>query len=386
MINAAEMENTHFDKKDKKFMRLALNLAQKGLGYTNPNPAVGAVIVKDNEVVGKGWHKKAGQAHAEVNAIKDAGDRTKGATIYVTLEPCNHTGKTPPCTQAIMDAGIRRVVVGATDPNPKVKGGGLQFLKEQGVEVAYGLLEKECRLLIAPFSKHMKTGLPWVRAKVASSLDGRVATRTGHSKWITNEKARAFGQRLRQWSDAILVGKGTVIADDPALTFRRKGWPAKRLLRIVVDSRLSLPANLNVFNVSVTSPTLVATVKGTSHEKRRRLEAKGVEVLELSPDDRGLVDTCQLVEILGKRGVQALLVEGGAKIHGSFWDQNLVDEAFFFFAPMVIGGTDAPSSVAGTGVEKVTEAPRLSDIQINRFGDNLLIRGTVTDMDVFWRQ
>ncbi len=375
----------NFTARDKKYMRMAIKEAQKGLGYTNPNPAVGAVIVKGDEVVGRGYHKKAGTPHAEVNAIRDAGTRAEGAEIFVTLEPCNHTGKTPPCTRAILEAGLKRVVVGAIDLNPRVQGGGVEFLRGKGITVDTGCLEHECRLLIAPFVKHVKTGLPWVMAKAACSLDGRVATRTGHSKWITNERARNFGQGLRQASDAILVGKNTALEDDPNLTFRKKGRPAKRLLRVILDSRLSLPLDLKVFHVTQNAPTLVVAQRGASQHKRKELEKRGVQVLEVDPGPTGGVDLEMLLKELGAQGVQAILVEGGATVHGAFWDAGLVDEAFFFYAPIVIGGENAPQAVQGKGVAKVGDAPRLMQTKIRRFGDNFLLQGLVTDLSRFWR-
>ena len=369
---------------DKKFMGMALSLAEKGRGYTSPNPPVGAIIVKEGKVVGKGYHKKAGTAHAEVNAIADAGDLARGADIYVTLEPCNHTGKTPPCTMAILNAGIKRVVIGAKDPNPKVEGGGAEFLRQKGLKVETGCLEDKCRLLIAPFAKHIRTGLPWIRTKAAASLDGRVATRTGHSKWITNDKARAYGQMIRRWSDAILVGRNTALQDDPSLTFRDEGWPPKTLLRVILDSSLSLPSNLKLFNVAPFSPTLVATTEKAPVQKKEELEEKGVEVVVLPSDEAGSVDLKALIKFLGEQNVQSVLVEGGAKIHGSFWDNALVDEAFFFFAPIIIGGASAPSSIPGKGIDTLTEAPRLQNIKIERLKDNFLVHGLVTRVEDFW--
>ncbi len=379
-----KMSAIPFDKTDRKFMSMALGLARKGLGYTTPNPAVGAVIVKDGKVIGRGWHKRAGTAHAEVNAIRDAGSEAKGADIYVTLEPCNHTGRTPPCTRAVLEAGIKRVVIGAMDPNPKVKGGGAQFLRKKGLQVETGCLEGECMRLIAPFAKHMRTALPWVRLKAASSLDGRVASRTGHSKWITNEQARGFGQELRQWSDAILVGKNTALKDDPSLTFRKRGRPSKKLLRVILDSRLSLPLELKVFEVSGEAPTLVVTTLDAPKEKSRALEERGVQVVKLPASPEGQVDVRELMKFLGASGIQSVLVEGGAHVHGSFWDKGLVDEAFFFFAPIVIGGKEAPSSVLGQGVEKVSQAPRLHEVKCRWFGDNVLLSGLVSNLERFW--
>ncbi len=374
----------NISKHDETFMKLAICEAQKGIGFTSPNPAVGAVIVKEGKVVGRGYHKKAGTNHAEVNAIIDAGDSCKGATIYVTLEPCNHTGKTPPCTQAILKSGIKKVVIGVLDPNPKVKGGGAAFLQSKGLEVVTGCLERECKKILAPFAKFIKTGMPWIRSKVASSLDGKVATKTGNSKWITNEKARRFGQKLRRWSDAILVGKETAIVDNPSLTYRDKDAEKKTLLRIILDTNLSCPSDLKLFNVTSNAPTMLVCSKEIDRNKITAFEDKGIVVLRIEKDQTGRLDLCSLLRELGSRQIQSVLVEGGATVQGSFWDKGLVDEAFFFFAPLVIGGKDAPSSILGNGVDKVQHAKRLRDIALNWFDDNYLITGYVTNIDTFW--
>ena len=368
-------------------MRSAIRLAEKGLGYTSPNPAVGAVIVKDGEIVGRGFHRRAGTPHAEVNAIRDAGKRCSGAEIFVTLEPCNHTGRTPPCTRAIIDAGITRVVTGALDPNPLVKGGGTEFLRSKGIEVETGLLAGECRLLLAPFAKSVRKRMPWVRTKTACSLDGRIATRTGHSQWITNEKARRYGQRLRKISDAIMVGRGTVEADNPSLTYRPKKKTAipKRLLRIILDSTLKSPVDSICLQPTDEAPTLVATV-APEKEKRRILTEKGVEVVELPSDSAGRPDAGALLKYLGSRGIQSILVEGGAEVLGSFYDMDLVDEAFFFFAPLVIGGISAKAAIGGRGTDVLDHAKRLKDVRINKLNDNWLIRGVISDLEGLWRQ
>ncbi len=374
-----------FTTSEKKFMRSAIRLAEKGLGFTSPNPAVGAIIVNAGQVVGRGYHKRAGDAHAEVNAIRDAGQRCKGAEIFVTLEPCNHTGKTPPCTKAILEAGLRRVVIGALDPNPSVKGGGADFLRSQGIRVDIGLLESECKRLLAPFAKSIKRGIPWIRAKTACSLDGRIATRTGHSQWITNDKARQYGQELRKMSDAIVVGKGTVLADDPSLTWRpRRPSPGqKKLLRVILDSRLECPTDAKLFSPSDSSPTMVVSTM-PDVEKRRILEKKGVEVVELPPNSMGRPHPGSLLELLGRKEVQSVLVEGGAEVLGCFYDNDLVDEAFFFFAPLIIGGTGAKPAIGGMGTDVLTNAKRLKGVTITHLGDNWLVRGIISDLDSLW--
>ena len=370
---------------DIKYMRRALRLGEKGLGYTTPNPAVGAVVARQGMILGEGWHQKAGTPHAEVHALRAAGDAAKGADLYVTLEPCNHTGRTPPCTHAILQAGIRRVVIGTLDPNPKVAGGGTEFLRDKGIEVETGCLRDECRLLIAPFTKHILTGMPWVRSKVACSLDGRTATRTGHSKWITNQQARRSGHRLREISDAILVGKGTIVADDPQLTCRKGKKTVKDPIRVVLDSGLSVDPSSRICRLKSSAPTVIIGVEGKStDEHRQALEASGTKVWFTPPDGQGRVNIRDVLRMLGDFGVQSLLVEGGATVHGAFWDRAFVDEAFFYYAPMVIGGKDARPAIGGSGAVDVERATRLSKVQHRKLGDNWLVRGLVTNIDSFW--
>jgi diaminohydroxyphosphoribosylaminopyrimidine deaminase/5-amino-6-(5-phosphoribosylamino)uracil reductase len=370
---------------DIKFMQRALRLARKGLGQTSPNPAVGAVIVRDGAVVGEGYHQKAGEPHAEVNAISAAGDAARGGTIYVTLEPCNHYGRTPPCARAILDAGIQGVVIGAADPNPNVTGGGAKFLRSMGLNVRTGCMEDECRIVLAPFAKHVVTGLPWVRAKAAMSLDGRIATRTGESKWITNEQARRQGHGLRAMSDAILVGRGTIGADDPQLTVRLKGKTAREPARFVLDSGLQIGLESRVLNQP--GRTVVVGAEGRVDQgKRKALESKGAEVWLMPPDMNGRPDLEAVLAKMGGIGIQSVLVEGGAAIHGAFWDRGLVDEAFFFYAPVVIGGECARPAIGGQGADRLETAPRLKFVTLRRFRDNWLIHGLVTEPGRFWRR
>lgn len=370
---------------DKKFMRRALRLGEKGLGYTNPNPAVGAVVARQGVILGEGYHQKAGTPHAEVHALRAAGDAAKGADIYVTLEPCNHTGRTPPCTHAILQAGIKRVVIGALDPNPKVAGGGAGFLRDKGLEVETGCLRDECCLLIAPFVKHSLTGIPWIRSKVACSLDGRIATRTGHSKWITNRQARRSGHRLREISDAIMVGRGTIVADNPQLTCRKGKKPGKDPIRVVLDSGLSIDPSFRICRLKSSAPTVIVGVEGKSKQAHRQaLEATGSEVWLVPPNDMGRVDIRSVLKMLGEHGIQSVLVEGGATVHGAFWDQGDVDEAFFYYAPVIIGGLDARPAIGGSGAVDMGKVTRLSKVQHRKLGDNRLVRGLATDLDSFW--
>jgi len=367
---------------DANYMKQALRLAAKGAGWTSPNPMVGAVVVKNDRIVGKGYHRRYGLPHAEVEALRQAGDAARGATLYVTLEPCNHHGLTPPCTRAVLEAGVRRVVVAVRDPNPRVNGGGAEFLASHGVQVEVGLLEAEARRVNEAWFKWVAAGLPWVMAKAACSLDGRMATATGESQWLTGEAARAFGHRLRHLSDAILVGVNTVIADDPQLTTRlptkdRRPKTEDRFkdpIRIILDSRLRLPLTARLLNLDSPAPTWVACTEAAPAEKRRALEKKGAEVLVL-PEESGRVALQPLLALLGQRQVQSLLVEGGAEVLGSFFDQKLVDQFFFFYAPKFLGGRRALSVLGGEGAARLQDASQARDLSVRRLGPDLLLSG-----------
>jgi len=361
---------------DEHFMRLALKEGYKGLGRTSPNPPVGAVVVKDGRVVGKGYHQRAGTPHAEVHALRAAGEAARGATIYVTLEPCNHYGRTPPCTRAILEAGISRVVIGCKDPNP-VAQGGADFLRAQGLSVVTGVLERECAELCRFFLKAVKTGVPWVIAKAAMSLDGRIATYTGDSKWITGEAARRYGHRLRNIVDAILVGRGTVEADDPALTCRIRG--GRDPARIVLDTMLSLSPERKIFNLDSPAPTIVACGPSAPKDKEETLLKKGVRVWRL-PEEQGCVSLAALLSRMQKEGLLSLLVEGGAGVHGSFFDKGLVDEVYLFYGPVIIGGEQAQPAIGGIGAERLSQALWLKDFSYRRLGESFLIHGVLTEV------
>ncbi len=367
---------TPFTTEDKRFMRMALRLGEKGLGRTAPNPAVGAVVVRDGQVVGRGYHQKAGTPHAEVHALNEAGLMAKDATLYVTLEPCNHQGRTPPCTEAVLQAGIRRVVIGTLDPNPKVKGGGAAFLRGKGIDVDVGCLEHKARVLIAPFVKHTFTGMPWVRVKVASSLDGKIAAYTGESKWITGEKARAYGHHLRDISCAIMVGRGTVEHDDPSLTCRLKRPGARDPMRVILDSTLVLSPDYKVFTQDSSAKTLVfCDARRCDVKKKVVLEQLGVMVVEVEGDLHKGLSLREVLSRLGAMGVQSVLVEGGGTLHGALFDEGLVDEVFFFFAPKVIGGEKAHSSVGGKGVDSPQRANKIYNLEVKRLGPDVLLHG-----------
>jgi diaminohydroxyphosphoribosylaminopyrimidine deaminase / 5-amino-6-(5-phosphoribosylamino)uracil reductase len=355
-------------------MKLALRLAARGAGWVTPNPMVGAVVVKAGEVVGKGYHRRVGLPHAEVEALRRAGAAARGADLYVTLEPCNHQGRTPPCTQAILTAGIRRVIIASRDPNPQVTGGGAEFLIDQGLDVTVGVLEPEARRLNGAWFHWLKTGRPWVIAKAACSLDGRIATATGESQWLTGESARAFGHRLRHHVDAILVGVGTVLADNPQLTARLPRGRSQDPIRIVLDSRLRMPLSSKLIQPNSPAPTWVATTAQAPPDMVRALKDYGVQVMVL-PADAGRVSLPALLRCLGERQVQSLLVEGGAETLGAFFDQRLVEQFHFFYAPKILGGVTAPAMVGGQGVTHLGEAHIARNLSLRRLGVDLLVSG-----------
>lgn len=363
-------------REDTEFMRLALRLAARGLGRTSPNPVVGAVVVKDGRVVGKAYHQRAGEPHAEILALRDAGAEARGATLYVSLEPCHHHGRTPPCTEAIVSSGVSRVVVGCRDPNPGVRGGGAAFLQAQGLEVDVGVLAERCRRLNDAFIKYVTTGRPLVVAKVAASLDGKIASRSGDSRWISNERSRRYTHRLRLTSDAILVGVGTVLRDNPRLTARLSGSKTKNPLRIVLDTHLRTPPESMVLRQEDGAATVVATGPAPAASKTGALERPGVEVLPL-PLEQGRVSLSALLDWLGRREITSLLVEGGAEVHGTFFEGGLVDKICFFFAPKIIGGSRGVPMVGGVGGELIADALGVEDIRLRRFHDDIMIEGYV---------
>lgn len=363
-----------FTAADRRYMGLALRLAAKGAGYTSPNPMVGAVIVKEGEIVGQGWHRRYGAPHAEVEAIRQAGDRARGGTLYVTLEPCNHYGKTPPCTEAILAAGLKRVVIANPDPNPKVTGGGAAYLRARGVEVAAGLLAEQGARLNEAFFTAVTTGRPLVIAKVAASLDGKVATRSGESQWLTGPPARRWVHRLRQQVDAIVVGIGTVLADDPQLTTRLPRGRGRDPHRIILDSRLRLPLTARVLHLKSEAPTWVVGTTAAPEERRQVLEAAGARVVIL-PSDQGRVALEALLDFVADQRLQSLLVEGGAEVLGAFFDRNLLHKLHLFLAPKLIGGRQAPSFLGGRGIASLAAAPILRHLTCRRLGEDLLLTG-----------
>jgi diaminohydroxyphosphoribosylaminopyrimidine deaminase / 5-amino-6-(5-phosphoribosylamino)uracil reductase len=346
-----------FDAADRRFMKKALALAGKGLGLASPNPSVGCLIVQDRRVVGRGWHEYATMDHAEVRALREAAEYARGATAYVTLEPCCHYGRTPPCTDALIQAGIRRVVVARIDPSQKVAGRGIEILRSAGIQVDVGLLSKEAGALIAPFACHATTGLPLVISKVGMSLDGKIGTGSPEGREITSPESREFAQRLRLSVDALLVGIGTILADDPELTYRGQAPKSRPLTRVILDSMLRTPSSARLFQIHPPAPVLIFCGSNAPHDRRTELESRGAEIIAV-PESEGELDLLQVLQELGKRNVLGLLVEGGSRAHWSFLSNKLVDSFYFIIAPIVLGGDHAIPSVSGKGYQATIDAPR----------------------------
>jgi diaminohydroxyphosphoribosylaminopyrimidine deaminase/5-amino-6-(5-phosphoribosylamino)uracil reductase len=356
-------------KDDTRFMRLALRLARRGAGRTSPNPPVGAVVVARGEVVGRGFHRHAGAPHGEAVALQEAGARARGATLYVSLEPCAHHGRTPPCTEAVIASGVRHVVVGARDPNPHVPGNGIQRLRAAGIEVRSGVLQAECDTLIAAFRKHVTTGRPLVTLKLAASLDGRIATASGDSRWISGADSRRYVHRLRAEHDAILVGAETIIRDDPELTCRVRG--GRNPVRVILDGRLRLPLRARVLTKPAPAATLVITAQPASAVKVRQVRERGVEVVSLAAQT-GRIPITRVMRELGRRDIMSVLIEGGATVAAAALAAGGVDRLLVFFAPTLIGGDGRPM-LAGLGVRRMRSALALGPLQVKRFARDILI-------------
>jgi diaminohydroxyphosphoribosylaminopyrimidine deaminase/5-amino-6-(5-phosphoribosylamino)uracil reductase len=364
------------DREDVKHMLRALELAARGRGLVAPNPMVGAVVVAKGAIVGEGWYEgPQGRPHAEVHALRAAAERARGATLYCTLEPCDHHGSTPPCSEALIASGVSRVVIAAGDPNPIVDGRGFARLRAAGIEVAEGILAEDAQRLNRPFERHITTGLPFVTLKLAASLDGRTAARDGSSKWITGEGARGDAQLLRAAADAIVVGAGTVIADDPSLTVRLPGYAGRPPLRVVVDAIGRTPSDAQIFNGL--APTLVATGPRADRTCVDAWTSVGADVVAFEEDDRGGVCLSELLSSLGKRDVQEVLVEGGATLAWSFVREGLVDRVVLYLAPKLIGGRDAPGVLMGEGFAPIENALSLRIVKVDRVGDDVKVEADV---------
>ncbi len=357
---------------DKRYMRLALQEAAKGLGCTSPNPCVGAVIVKAGRILATGYHKKAGTPHAERNAINAAKEPLAGATIYVTLEPCSHTGRTPPCCDAIIEQQFSRVVIGMEDPNPLVNGGGIARLKQAGIEVECGILAKECRQLNRPFLKYIATGLPWTIMKAGVSLDGRLNYQLGQSGWITGKESLRRVHQLRNEVDAIMVGCGTVLVDNPSLTTRLEQGKGQDAIRVVLDSFLRIPLDAKIYTQPSDARALVFCGEDADIEYRKELEALGVIVQPL-PLQKGSLPLKEVLVELGKREICSVLVEGGGTLHGAMLREKLYDEAALFYAPLFAGSAGI-SLVERLSVSGRENAPSLEESVVEQLGDNWLVR------------
>jgi diaminohydroxyphosphoribosylaminopyrimidine deaminase/5-amino-6-(5-phosphoribosylamino)uracil reductase len=355
-------------------MQRALDLARRVVGLTSPNPAVGCVLVKEGRVVAEAHTAPGGRPHAEAEALKAAGAAARGATAYVSLEPCSHHGQTPPCAEALIAAGVRRVVFSLTDPDPRVAGRGRAALEAAGVQVVEGDGAEESARLLEDYIKHRRTGLPFVIVKYAASLDGKIAAASGDSRWVSGPDTLAWAHEMRTRLDAIMVGVSTVVIDNPQLTARPGGVEAARQpLRVVVDSRGRTPSDAAV--LSGTAPTLIATTHAASPEWKAAMKAKGGEVVEFAADEAGRVSLRPLLEELGVRGIVRLLVEGGGVLHGSFFDQRLVDKLYAVIAPLIIGAADAPGAIAGSGASRMADALHLREVTVERLGRDILITG-----------
>ena len=358
-------------ERDEFYMRRALRLARRGLGKTSPNPMVGAVVVRASKVIGEGFHHRAGEHHAEILALKAAGRAARGAELFLNLEPCTHKGRTGPCAPIVTESGVRRVVIGSLDPNPRVAGHGAASLKKAGIEVSVGVLEDECRRLNEVFFHWIVTGRPFVIMKAGQSLDGKIATRTGKSQWITSEESRRQVHLLRSQVDAILVGTGTVLADDPSLTARIPK-PGRQPIPIVLDANLITPPDAKVLRHP--RGCIIATKKSAPASRRVALLDRGAQIWNL-PSKGGLIEWRPLLKELGRREITSLLIEGGARVFSSALEAGVVNKIWLFIAPILIGGDDARGTVGGTGPAELTDCTRLKDMKIRRCGPDLWIEG-----------
>jgi diaminohydroxyphosphoribosylaminopyrimidine deaminase/5-amino-6-(5-phosphoribosylamino)uracil reductase len=356
---------------DEIFMEKALILARKGSGKTSPNPMVGALVVKGGRILGKGYHRRYRGAHAELSALRNAKEDVKGASMYVTLEPCCHHGWTPPCVDAIIGAGINRVVIGTADPNPRVNSKGIQILRDCGIQVKVGILGERCRILNEAYFKHIQTGIPFVTLKFAQSLDGRIATKKGHSQWISSPGTLRLAHKLRSIHDGVLVGIGTVLVDDPSLTVRLlKG---KNPQRIIVDGRLRIPLKAKILNDEEVDKTIIVTMEGANPRKTQRLRNLGVEVLWAGKNQRGELDMPDVLKQLGRMGITSVLVEGGAKIITSLIRERLADKIVLVVAPKLIG--EGIEAVGNLEIHDLSEALSITKMKTRRLGDDIVIEG-----------
>lgn len=355
------------------YMERAIELAKKGAGFVSPNPMVGAVIVKNGKIIGEGYHEKYGSNHAEVNAFLNAEEDVAGAEMYVTLEPCSHYGHTPPCAKAIIDHKISKVYIGSLDVNPLVAGNGVKMLRDAGIDVEVGIMEKECKAVNPIFFKYMQTGLPYVLMKTAMTIDGKISAYTGDSKWVSNETSRQLVQKLRHNLKGIMVGINTVIADNPRLNCRIDNGIDP--IRIIVDSRLRIPLDSNVLKLyGDNDRCIIATLKGADPYKKSQLESIGAEIIETDAKNNS-VYLKELMYELGKRKIDSILLEGGGTLNFSMLDEGLADKALFFISPKIIGGSNSKTPVEGKGIPHMKDAIKIKNIEIKKIDEDILIYG-----------
>lgn len=367
----------------ENYMKLAIAQARKAIGRVSPNPMVGAVVVKRGEIVSLGYHHQAGSPHAEINALKQAGKKAKNADLYINLEPCCHYGRTPPCVDAIIDSGIKRVIVGIEDPNPLVSGKGIAKLRAAGIITHTGVLQEACRQLNEIYIKYITRKVPFVVLKIASSLDGKIATRRGDSKGITSPASIQRVHQLRDQLDGIMVGIGTVRADNPLLTTRLKGKVGKDPIRVIVDSRLRISPRARVFNSNSKAGVILATCVGVSSRKKEQLEKLGANIISVNSSN-GMVDLRKLMRALGKLQITSLLIEGGSGIATSALRAGVVDKILFFYAPKILGGQSAYGITAGKGVEYVRQSLHVQDVNARKCGDDILVEGYIRNQRLCW--
>ena len=360
-------------------MERALELSKKAVGFVNPNPLVGAVIVKDNRIIGEGYHEYFGGPHAEVNAFKNAVDDVEGATMYVTLEPCSHYGKTPPCADAIVQSKIAKVVVGMIDPNPQVSGRGIEILRSNGIDVTVGIMDKEIKKTNEIFIKYITQKQPFCIMKTAMTIDGKISTSTGDSKWISNEKSRSYVHELRQKVTGIMVGIGTVLADDPELTTRRQDKISKNPIRIVIDSKAKIPLESKVLKCDDETKTIIATTEFAKESKIEAIKQKGAVVI-VTKSKNGWVNLKELMRLLCDMGIDSILLEGGSTLNYSALQEGIVDKVITFISPKIFGGASGITPVGGQGIERVSDCIVLRDAEVTRFDEDIMIEAYVTNV------
>ena len=361
---------------DEKYMQRTLDLAARAQGRTSPNPMVGAVLVKDNQIIGEGYHLKAGTPHAEIHALQAAGDAARNATLYVNLEPCSHYGRTPPCADAIIRSGVKRVVVAGLDPNPQVSGRGLKILQDAGIETCTGVLEQEAWKLNLAFFKYIKTRTPLVSLKVAMTLDGKIATSTGDSRWVSGETSRKYVHQLRNVYDAIMVGIGTVLKDDPMLNTRLENKDSRDPIRVIIDSNLDLPHSSKIVKTAKQLKTIVFCGQQADATRKAFLQEAGLTIVQLAVDEDKL-PLEEVLRVLGEMEITTLLVEGGGEINGSLIEKGLIDKVYWFIAPKIVGGRESPTPVGGRGILHLKDALPVNLMEIQRFDEDIAITGYI---------